>query len=151
VLLAALHRRFIHNPNATLVHFIDLAVVALLLLLTDGLSSPFLVFFTFALLAASLRWDWRGIASTMIVLTLIAGMAAALDLVDGQILNLNQTLIRASYLIATGTILTYASAHREHERNRLAKLAQTPPRMSTSVDSGPLGNALEQAVAAMEA
>src|SRR6476469_8193251 len=55
VLLASLHRRFIHNPNVTLVHLVDLAVVALLLVLTDGLSSPFLVFFTFTLLAASVR------------------------------------------------------------------------------------------------
>src|SRR4051794_17782308 len=68
VLLAAMHRRFIHNVNVFLVHTIDLAVVALLLILTDGFSSPFLVFFTFALLAASLRWDWKGILATMAVL-----------------------------------------------------------------------------------
>jgi len=44
VLLAALHRRFIHNLPVTLVHTIDLLVVTLLLILTDGFSSPFLVF-----------------------------------------------------------------------------------------------------------
>ena len=59
----------------------------------------------------------------MVVLVLIAGMIAALDSIDGQMPNLHQTVIRGAYLIATGTILTYASAHREHERNRLAKLA----------------------------
>ena len=84
VLLAGLHRRLIHNLNLGLVHAFDLLVVALLLVLTDGFSSPFLVFFTFALLAASLRWDWRGIAGTMVVLVLIAGMIAALDSTDGQ-------------------------------------------------------------------
>ena len=137
VLLAALHRRFIHNVNALLVHTIDLAVVALLLVLTEGFSSPFLVFFTFALLAASLRWDWKGIAATMVVLVLIAGMIAALDSIDGQMPNLHQTVIRGAYLIATGTILTYASAHREHERNRLAKLAHSPTAVSNGTVSGP--------------
>jgi signal transduction histidine kinase len=151
VLLAALHRRLVHNVNVRLVHIADLATVALLLVLTDGLSSPFLVFFTFALLAASLRWDWRGIAATMVVLFLIAGMVAAFDGSDGHLLNLNQTLIRGAYLIATGTILTYASAHREHERNRLAKLAQSPAALSTGDVSGPLAETLKQAVSVMEA
>jgi len=65
VLLAALHWRFVHNLNGVLIHAIDLTVVALLLFLTETFSSPFLVFFTSALLAASLRWDWQGIALTM--------------------------------------------------------------------------------------
>jgi len=123
-MLAALYWRFIHNLNGGLVHAIDLAVVALLLGLTEGFSSPFLVFFTFALLTASLRWDWQGIAVTMVVLVLIAGAVAVVDFANaGQLSSVNQSLIRAAYLVATGTILAYASAHREHERGRLTKLA----------------------------
>ena len=70
---------------------------------------------------------------------LIAGMVAALDSIDGQMPNLHQTVIRGAYLIATGTILTYASAHREHERNRLAKLAQSPTAVSSGNRSGVIG------------
>ena len=150
VLLAALHRRFIHNPNAVLVHVIDLGVVALLLLLTDGLSSPFLGFFTFALLAASSRWDWRGIAATMLVLLAMAMLVAFVDSFDGQIVNLHQTVIRGAYLVATGSILTYASAHREHEKTRLAKLAHQSGSPNLSSSSS-LAETLGHAVDAMEA
>jgi len=151
VLLAALHRRLIHNVNVRLVHAVDLLAVGLLLTLTEGLSSPFLVFFTFALLAASLRWEWKGIAATMAVICLIAGMVAVVDNTDGQLLNINQALIRGAYLIATGTILTYASAHREHERNRLRKFAQMPLSTSTVSVLGALTQTLSHAVAVMEA
>ena len=63
---------------------------------------------------------------------------------------MHQTVIRGAYLIATGTILTYASAHREHERNRLAKLAHAPTAVSSG-NMGALTETLKQAVAVMEA
>jgi signal transduction histidine kinase len=146
VLLAALHRRLIRKLAVGLVHVIDLVIVTLLLVLTHGFSSPFLVFFTFVLLTASLRWDWRGIAATMAVLVLIAAIVAVIDSADRMMPNLNQTLIRGGYLIATGTILVYASAHREHERNRLAKLAQVPAVTSGKSTSLALAQVLSQAV-----
>ena len=149
-LLAALHWRFIYNVNGIHVHAIDIGVLALLLFLTEGLSSPFLVFFTFALLAASLRWDWPGIALTMLVLVLLACLVAIVDLTDGRIRNVNQTVIRAAYLIATGTILAYASAHREHERARLATLAHWPGALAQN-RGGPLAATLRQAAAVLEA
>jgi signal transduction histidine kinase len=151
VLLAVLHRRLVNNVPVSVIHTIDLVVVTLLLVLTDGFSSPFLVFFTFALLAASLRWDWHGIAGTMVVLVLIAGLVALLDVADGQAPNLHQTLIRGGYLIATGTILVYASAHREHERNRLANLAQAPVIASSRSAAVALNEVLKQAVKVLEA
>src|SRR5262245_40982246 len=83
--LAALHWRVVHTLHTGLVHAIDLAVLTLLLALTEGLSSPFLVFFTFVLFAASLRWDWRGIALTMAALVALAGLVAFVDFTtDGQ-------------------------------------------------------------------
>lgn len=151
VLLAALHRRFIHNPRTALVHAIDLAVVALLLLLTDGLSSPFLGLFTFVLLAASLRWDWRGIGVTILVVLLIAALVVGLDGADGRLVNFHLSVIRVAYLIAIGTLLTYANAHREHESQRLSKLAQPPSSPSTSEVSEGLASTLAQAVGIIDA
>jgi hypothetical protein len=45
-------------------HLIDLSVTSALLLMTQGLFGPFAFFFNFILLAASLRWSWRGVALT---------------------------------------------------------------------------------------
>ena len=150
--LAALHWRLIHNVKVTWVHTIDLAVVALLLFLTEGFSSPFLVFFTFALLAASLRWDWQGIAVTFVMLALIAGLVAVVQIgTGGEVSSINQSLIRAAYLIATGTILAYASAHREHERGRLAKLAHWPAVPPAGDRAAPLFATLLQSLAVLDA
>ena len=41
VLLGALHRRYVRNPSIWLIHAGDLLIVAILLSLTDGFSSPF--------------------------------------------------------------------------------------------------------------
>ena len=150
-LLGALHWRFVRNLRFWMVHSIDLLVVALLLFLTDGFSSPFLVFFTFALLAASLRWDWHGIALTIGVLVCIAGVVALVDSTDGQMLDIKQSVIRGAYLIATGTILAYASAHREHERNRLLTLARWPAVTPATTLADALGEVLKQAASVLEA
>lgn len=152
LILAALHWRIFANLNGAMIHALDLAIVALLLFLTQGFSSPFLVFFTFALLAASLRWDWQGIAVTMAVLILIAVILAAIDFLDdGKTSDVNQSLIRTAYLIATGTILAYASAHREHEHGRLLKLAHWPALASADDQSAPLKEVLRQAAGVLEA
>ena len=150
--LAALHWRIIYKLNDALIHAIDLAVLALLLFLTEGFSSPFLVFFPFALLAASLRWDWQGIALTMVVLVLLAGIVAVINYIaDGRIHNVNDAAIRAGYLIVAGTILAYASAHREHERGRLAKLAHWPAPGFAGEAVDALANTLGCAAAVLDA
>jgi signal transduction histidine kinase len=123
--LAGLHWRLTENPNAIALHVIDLSTLALLLSITDGLSSPFLVFFPFVLIGASLRWDWQGTALTMAVLVAVAAVIALAEFVaDGRLRNVSDTIIRAGYLGVMGTALAYASAHREHERGRLMRLAR---------------------------
>jgi signal transduction histidine kinase len=51
-----------HWPGAT--HAIDLAVYGGVLLLTGGLALQTLAWFVFALVAATLRWGWRGTLTT---------------------------------------------------------------------------------------
>lgn len=144
--LAALHWRVIENPNSILLHVVDIATVALLLLLTDGLSSPFLVFFPFVMLAASLRWDWQGTAVTIALLIAVAAVGFATDfMADGRLRNLNGTIIRAAYLVVMGTALAYASAHREFERARLLRLAQQSSTFSSAPGSMALASALREA------
>ena len=133
-------------------HTVDVVVVTALLVLSDGFSSPFLVFFTFVLLAASLRWDWQGIAATTAALTLLAVAVAIFDFsLARQNFDLKDSIIRIAYLIVTATLLGYASAHREHERVRLTRLAQWPAAKPAKDRSGPLAEILEQAVSVLSA
>ena len=150
--LALLHWRVIHELGGTLTHTVDVVVVTALLVLSDGFSSPFLVFFTFVLLAASLRWDWQGIAATTAALTLLAVAVAIFDFsMARQNFDLKESIIRVAYLIVTATLLGYASAHREHERVRLTRLAQWPAAKPAKDRSGPLAEILEQAVSVLSA
>jgi len=72
------------------------------------------------------------------VLVALAGFVMAVDYIaDGQLSNINQAVIRAAYLVVTGTSLAYASAHREHEKGRLAKLAHWPAAEPAGKGSGP--------------
>src|SRR6476661_7272616 len=41
-------------------HTIDLAVFTALVYLTEGPGSPFFLLFNFSILAATLKWRWRG-------------------------------------------------------------------------------------------
>ena len=117
IVLTALHWRYVRQIQGVFPHALDISVVAALLFLTDGFSSPFLVFFTFVLLAASLRWDWQGIASTTAALIVLAIIVALIDFATArQGFDFREAIIRVAYLIVTATILAYASAHREHER-----------------------------------
>ena len=68
-----------------------------------------------------------------------------------QSFDLKDSIIRIAYLVVTATLLAYASAHREHERARLAKLAQWPAATPAKDRSGPMGETLAQAVSVLAA
>ena len=115
-----------HRPiKSTTVHLIDLSVTSALLLITEGLVGPFAFFFNFILLAASLRWSWRGVALTAAFpFCLVLGSTATDWLSNGKFDYLTDLVIREGYLIVVGGMLAYASAHRERERRRLVQMAQ---------------------------
>ena len=105
---------------------IDLLTVMALMSFTQGVSSPFFVFFTFLLLTAALRWNWRGALLTLvalIVLFLLLGFSAALPNVSK---SLNQFILRGADLIIAGAMIAYFGAFRARSRARFAKLAAWP-------------------------
>jgi len=113
--------------ESTTVHLIDLSVTSALLLMTQGLFGPFAFFFNFILLAASLRWNWRGVALTAAFpFCLVLGSMATDWFRIGKFEYLTDSVIREGYLIVVGSLLAYASAHRERERQRLVQIAQWP-------------------------
>ena len=52
-------RALANRPFQFVSHLVDIAVFSALVQLTDGPTSPFFVAFTFALLSATLRWNWQ--------------------------------------------------------------------------------------------
>lgn len=118
-------------------HVIDLVLFAALMYLTDGPTSPFFVFFTFALLAATLRWQWRGTlwtAAAALAVLLVLGATAGRALA-GEDFELNRLVIRAVYLAVAAGLLAYVGLYHERVRRELWALSAGPYAASTGADS----------------
>lgn len=110
-------------------HSVDLAVSALLVYLTEGYNSPFFALFTFSLVAATLRWQRRGLLPTALV-----AIAAFLGTgVYGEMIQrnpdfeLNRFLIRSFYLVVVSLLLGALGEHEERMRLRLSSIALWEP------------------------
>ncbi|HEY5864589.1 MAG TPA: sensor histidine kinase [Candidatus Tectomicrobia bacterium] len=109
-------------------HVIDLAVFSLLLFLTEISPSAFTLYCVFALVCATLRWQWWG--------TLLTGLAALLVFIgawtySGRGLHdtdfeLQHVIIGASCLALVTSLLGYAEAYRQQVYDIHSKLAVRP-------------------------
>jgi signal transduction histidine kinase len=110
-------------------HLSDLAIFALLMYLTEGPTSPFFVFFTFSLLAAHLRWQWRGTVWTAyaVLVVLVAFGILAGKTLSGPGFELNRFIILGIYLTVAAIMLAYVGAYQEAIRKELWQLATGPP------------------------
>lgn len=124
-----------------LTHVVDLAFFSILMYLTEGPTSPFFVFFTFALLAATLRWQWRGTlwtaAAAMVVLLLLGGTAG--PTLAGEDFELNRVIIRMVYLTVAAGLLSYVGLYQERVRRELWTLS-TGPRALTQSPEQPISD-----------
>src|SRR5258705_11669308 len=101
VLLVVTIWRFLGPTTRVLIHVVDIAVVSILLFLTDGPTSPFFAFFTFILLAATMRWRARAVLITAVVLALVLLTASFLEAAnpippEPNDYALNKTVIRGA-------------------------------------------------------
>jgi len=106
-------------------HAIDIAVFSAFIYLTEGSTSLFFVYFVFALIAGTLRWQWRGTLATAAV-TLVAFLGAALlaaqrssdpDFEQGGL------LIAIVYLGVVAGLLAVLGAHEARLRREVGQLA----------------------------
>lgn len=117
---------------AGLAHAIDIAMFAVLVLLTESYTSPFFTFFIFVLLSAAIRWGWRATALSAILLTLIYLLVGLVGLTSGVDFDWQRFLPRTGQLVILSLILIWFGAHQ-----RLAQLS--PPS-----DGNPIQTALDE-------
>jgi signal transduction histidine kinase len=133
-------------------HVIDIVAFSVLMSFTDGPTSPFFVFFTFALVTATLRWDWPAALSTTICLVTMLLVVSYADKVvfgDGQY-ELNRLIIRATYLVVCGALLCYLSSVRQRNRERIEKLASWPQEPAAG-ENPPIARTLQHAAKVLDA
>jgi signal transduction histidine kinase len=97
-------------------HAVDIGLFTVLVLLTEGYTSPYFVFFVFVLLAAAIRWGWRETTLTAILLAilyLVAGMIAAKSSVGFQ---LYRYIVRTGHLVILSLIIIWFGIHQWRAR-----------------------------------
>ena len=128
-----------------LIHGTDLVAFTVLIYLTEGRKSPLFIYFFFALLATTLRWQWQGTLWTaLVILPILAGMGVyAAREFDEATFELNRYIIRSVYLGVMAIMLGYLSAYKQILRYELSQLAAWPRDIPKPSFTDGLGEAQE--------
>lgn len=124
-------------------HIVDIAMFSALVFLTAGYTSPFFVFFLFAMLSAAIRWGWRETAVTAAALTLLylgAGLFVALS--SQEEFELQRFIVRTGHLLILSALLIWFGVNLESAR----KTVEVDP-LDSGTPSGAVYEALMEATA----
>jgi signal transduction histidine kinase len=121
-------------------HVCDLVMIPIFMYLTAWTTSPFFVYFTFALVVATMRWQWRGVLWTAVFSILAFNLlgAYAAGALHDPAFELNRFIIRNFYLVVTATLLGYLGYYEGELRSelgrRLRKVAAAEERVKLARD-----------------
>jgi signal transduction histidine kinase len=118
-------------------HVLDLAILTLVILLTERPNSPFFLLFTFSLLSATFRWHWKGALWTSVsVAVLLLFIASASPLfAPGAVLDTERLVIRFGFLLVIGAMLVYFGFHQQRLANETVDLVSWQPDREALGDS----------------
>jgi signal transduction histidine kinase len=109
-------------------HVVDLAVAILVSFLTEGPTSPFFLYFVFAMLSAAVRWGWTGtIWTTAVSLTAFLGFGYFFaEVLQDPAFELNRFILRAVYLAVVASLIGHLGIFDERLRQEISRLAAWP-------------------------
>jgi signal transduction histidine kinase len=123
-------------------HVIDMAAFTLLVLATDGYTSPFFVFFVFLVVSAAIRWGWRETTLTAVAVSLLFFGATVVTADAGPQFELQRFIIRSGNLVILSALLIWFGINQGFSSLTTPKgdlFKDVPP------DDSPLETAVEQA------
>lgn len=110
--------------DSEFLHGVDILWTAALTFVSNGIDSPFFLFFLFLVLAAAFRWGFRG---TMLTGTVVVGLVAIqtvmvamgpwANLMTMSGTDVNRTIMRVAYLLLTAFLVGYLG-----EQDKLLRL-----------------------------
>jgi len=126
------------------VHLVDMLMFTLLVLASDGYTSPFFVLFVFLILSAAIRWGWRETALTAGAVTALffgTGLLAGPE--PGVDFDLQRFIIRSGNLVVLSAILIWFGVNKGFASVRFAHDSFLP---EPSPNSPALETAIEGAI-----
>jgi hypothetical protein len=125
VLLASRRELRWSSEFSLVTHFVDLTVISLLMLLTEGPTSPFFLLFTFSLISATLRWSWRGAlwTSVAVIMLLVAFATLNLGLAANLPVDVDRFIMRLAHIVVIGAMLVYLGFRYERLTEEASRLA----------------------------
>ncbi|HEX5069033.1 MAG TPA: histidine kinase [Vicinamibacterales bacterium] len=128
VLAAIMWRRDSTGRLPLILHATDIVIASVLTCLTTGTSSPFYVYFVFALFSAALRWNWQATLRTAaVVFPLFLVLGAYLNTTQGAAgFDANKFVSRSAYLLVVTVVLVFLGQHEARLREEIRRLARWP-------------------------
>ena len=118
-------------------HAVDLVIYGVFTYLFGAQSSPFAFYFTFAIVAAAMRWEWRGALSTAAVaLTLYGSISLYFLFRPGAGFDTSQWTFRIVYLAVIAVLVGYLAAYEARWRREVSRLAHWSRGHVDSPDEG---------------
>jgi signal transduction histidine kinase len=124
-------------------HGVDIVLFTVLVLLTEGYTSPFFTFFVFLLLSAAIRWGWHATTLTAILLVILYLAIGLAVTPSGASFELQRFIVRTGHLVILSLILIWFGASKWRARFHLrdVELLARP-----SLDESPLESGLRAAI-----
>jgi signal transduction histidine kinase len=129
-------------------HTLDIAMFTLMVLLTEGFTSPFFTFFMFLLLSAAIRWGWRATALTAALVAVLYVVAGFMVVRAIETFDLQRFVIRTGHLIILSLILIWFGINQW--RTRFWSRDQDPI-AQLSLEESPAEASLKAVMAAVRA
>lgn len=109
-------------------HSFDLLFFSVFMYFTSGPASPFIAYFVFSLVCATLRWRWRGTLWTAVasLVTFLALGYYFSEVLKDPTFQLNEWVIRAVYMAVVAFLLGYLGWHELRYRSEMSLLASWP-------------------------
>ncbi|HSM51746.1 MAG TPA: histidine kinase, partial [Thermoanaerobaculia bacterium] len=111
-----------------LTHVVDLVFFSVFMYFTSGPASPFFAYFVFALVCATLRWQWRGALWTAVAcLAAFAGFGYYFaQVLEDPSFESTQFILRGLYMAVVGGLLGHLGRFEQRTRQEMSALAGWP-------------------------
>ena len=105
-------------------HVVDLGMYALFVFLFEGGGNPFSFYFAFALVAAAIRWEWKGTLWTAAVaLSVFVVISLWFSAQPGAHFEFYRWAYRVVYLTVIAVLVGYLGAYEAEWRREVSRLA----------------------------